>query len=136
MFCTETKFYYGVRIATGTVGGAGKKDKAVYIILVGNQGATKKIYLVPYLSIFSSIAGRTCDDLLVESDANLGDVQVVILGNEKNWFIPNDNWYVNYISICHYDGGSVRQEVKFPCYHWIGDNEAISITSATGKTAT
>ena len=106
------------------------------MILVGKQGATKKIYLLDHLSIFSSIKRGTCDDLLVRSNANLGDVQVVILGNEKSWFIRHANWYVNYISICHYNGGSVRQEVKFPCYHWIGDNEAVSITSATGKTTT
>ena len=106
----------------------------MYTILVGNQGATPKIYLLDYLSVFSSIEGGTCDDLLVESDANLGDVQVVILGNEENWFLPtNDYWYVNYTTIYHYNGGSVKQDVKFPCYHWIGDNEAISTTSATGK---
>ena len=105
------------------------------MILVGNQGATKKIYILKFGSFSPKIDGGTCDDLLVESDANLGDVQVVILGKEKNWFLPT-NWYVSYTSICHYNGGCVKQQVKFPCYHWIGDNEAISITSATGKTAT
>ena len=135
-YIIETKFYYGVRIATGNVGGAGTNDKGVYTILVGNQGATKKIYLLDYLSILSSIEGGTCDDLLVETDANLEDVQVVILGNEKNWFLPtNDYWYINYTTIYHYNEGSMKAEKKFPCYHWIGDNEAVSITSATSKTA-
>ena len=125
---SESKFYYGLRIANGTLGGSGTDDTGVYALLVGTSGATTKLYILGY---FGSLKGGTCEDLVVEADRDLGDVKVVIFGNEKNWFLPtNDQWFVNYSIVYNFNGVD-KVGVQFPCYHWIGDNESISSTSAT-----
>ncbi len=131
LILAASKFYYGIRIVNGTLGGSGTNDTGVYALLIGDKGATAKLYI---LSFLGSIEEETCKDLLVEADSDLGNIQVVIFGNEKNWFIPtNDHWFINYSIIYQYAGTSIMEETKFPCYHWIGDNEAISTTSDTSK---
>ncbi len=111
--------------------GSGTVDTGVYATLVGDEGATAKLYILGY---FGSIEGGTSEDLLVEADADLGNIKIVIFGNEQNWFLPtNDFWFVNYSVIYRYRDTSIAEKKQFPCYHWIGDNEAIATTSATSK---
>ena len=125
---SESKFYYGLRIANGTLGGSGTDDTGVHALLVGTSGATTKLYI---LGFFDKLKGGTCEDLIVEADSNLGDVQVVIFGNDKDWFhFTNDKWFVNYSIIYNLNGVDIAS-VRFPCYHWIGDSDSVSTTSAT-----
>ena len=71
----------------------------------------------------------THEDILIEVDGNLGDIQVVIIGNEKSW---QRSWFIKYIEIYQHLFDKVKR-VIFPCYHWIGSNDSVSITSSTSK---
>ncbi len=115
----------------GSMCAAGTSDRGMYVVLIGDKGATPRLGI---LSFFERIKKDTCEDLLVETESDLGEIQVVIFGNEKNWFLPiNDLWFINYSTIYRYSGTSIKNETTFPCYHWIGDDEAISTTSTTSK---
>ena len=73
---------------------------------------------------------QVCDDLIVESREDLGDVLVVVLGNNNEWFTNHGTpWYVKYVAVYMY---SDNKEVVFPCYHWIGE-EHIHFTAHTSK---
>ena len=68
----------------------------------------------------------------MQTDRDLGDVQVFIYGNKKNVIIKrNDEWDVEFSVVYPLSSGGNR--IEFPCYHWIGDGETISTTSATSE---
>lgn len=74
---------------------------------------------------------QVCDDLIVESSEDLGDILVVVLGNNNGWFTDQGTpWYVKYVRVY-----SDNKEVVFPCYHWIGDEEHIHFTAYTSKSS-
>lgn len=74
---------------------------------------------------------QVCDDLIVESSEDLGDILVVVLGNNNGWFTDQGTpWYVKYVRVY-----SDNKEVVFPCYHWIGDEEHIHFTAHTSKSS-
>ena len=69
-------------------------------------------------------------DIVVKTQ-DLGAVQVFIYGNNKGFFITPDMWYVEFSVV--YPLSSGGKGIEFPCYHWIGDDETASATSATSK---
>ncbi len=111
--------------------GAGTCDRGIYVVLIGDKGATQKM---GFIRLLEHIKKNTCEDLLVQTESDLGEIQVVIFGYEKNWFVTfKDLWFVNYSTIYQYSETSIKNETTFPCYHWVGDDEVISTTSATSK---
>ena len=113
--------------------GAGNSDPEVYICLVGRNGHSGKIFLQSFLSM-TGLTGHTLhrgtwDNLIIESNEDLGEIEVVFLGIDKT-FLPGVSWYVNEVGI--YNFQSKNQEA-FPCYYWIGNGDSVSFTSKTSK---
>jgi len=76
------KFYYNLRIVTGTYFTSGTNDTGIYAILVGKK-STKKISLLSLFRRFNNdIKKSSYFDLLIETE-NLGEVAVVLLGNNE-----------------------------------------------------
>ena len=127
------KYYYGLSIVTGKQEGAGTPSTGAYVMLVGNKGRSNKIYIQ---SLFESrkIDHGTCDNILIESSADLGKVLVVILGIDKELLdriLPlGTPWYVSQVGV--YNDQSKRSNV-FHCQHWIGSGDSVSITAHTSE---
>ena len=126
------KYYYGVRVVTGQQDGSGTTDTGVFVNLIGSKGQSGKIYLMNWLTALSGTAKtRTYDDLLVESDGDLGDILVVVLGNDKNWIaVLGAPWFVDFVYVHDFQSKSHQE---FPCYHWIGDGSCVTFTAKTGR---
>ena len=77
---------------------------------------------------------RSFDDFIIESDSDLGDIQVVIIGNEGSWLGGSSAWYVDFTVVYNLKNDSSEE---FPCYHWIGSNgDEVSCTAHTSKKST
>ena len=119
---------------TGSQKGAGTPDPGVYITLVGSNGHSGKLYLQSFLTVLlrKCIDEGTSTNIVVESCGDLGQVLVVILGNDdgplKNRL--TDPWYVEDVGVYNYQ--SKQQEV-FPCYHWIANGDCVSFTAHTSN---
>ena len=126
----DNHFYYGVRIVTGSEVGSGTPDSDVYFSLVGSKACTGRLPIVS--GWFSSAVNAQCyDDMLVESNLDLGEVLIVTIGNPANWMISQGSaWYVEFVDVCD---RQTKQSTEFPCYHWINDGDDISFTAKTGK---
>ena len=133
IFTTEPgKYYYGVRIATGSQEGAGTTDTDVYITLTGNKGSSGKVGISSWLKALKGhFKRRTFDDLIIESDGDLGRVLVVAIGNEKEWFAGlGAPWYVDFVTVHNFQS-NLNEE--FPVYHWIGDSDCVTCTAHTSE---
>ena len=126
------KYYYGVRVATGSQKGAGTKDTAVYITLIGDKASSGKVGISSWLkALKGSCKRRTFDNLIVESDDDLGQVLVVGIGNEKKWFAGSEApWYVDFVMVHNFQSS---QNEEFPVYHWIGDGDYVTCTAHTSE---
>ena len=139
-FFTEGKFYYGVRIVTGSQQACSAKARDVFFTVAGTKSESNRISLGFFERWYSnSFQEDKHDDMIIETDQNLGDVQVVGVGLEHDWIsdiqsynpIYQCQWYVNYISIIDFQNG--QSEVQFPCYHWIGyTNKEVTAISKVG----
>jgi hypothetical protein len=70
----------------------------------------------------------TYGDMVIETEENLGDVEVVNLGINGR---KKSQEFVDYTKV--YDFSKNREESEFPCYHWIKGDHDVSTTSATSK---
>ena len=121
---------------TGSQKGAGTPDPGVYITLVGSNGHSGKLYLQSFLGALlrKVIHEGTSTNIVIESSGDLGQVLVVILGNDDS-SLKNpltDPWYVEDVGVYNYQ--SKQQEV-FPCYHWIANGDSVSFTAHTSKSS-
>ena len=119
---------------TGNQEGSGTPDTGVYITLVGSKGHTGKIHLQSVLTILSgkAIDTGTTSNIVIESGGDLGDVLVVIVGIDKS-HVSNPisaPWYVDDVGVFNYQN---KQQELFPCYHWIGNGDRVSVTAHTSK---
>ena len=139
-FCAEDKFYYGVRIVTGSQQASGAIARNVFFTVTGTKSQTDKISL----GLFQRLAERdafqedTHDDMIIESDQHFGDVQVVGVGLEYDPIADAASnllachWYVAFISIIDFQ--NEQSETQFPCYHWLGYNDKeVTAVSKVGK---
>ncbi len=133
VYSIGNKSYYGVRIVNGSQAASGTNDTGIHIILVGSNGCTEKLYLAGWCSVFGGVGSASkYEDLVVQTDKDLGDVKVLLYGNDANFTgLFNNEWYVEFSVV--YPLSSAGKDVEFPCYHWIGDGETISTTSATSE---
>ncbi len=129
------KGYYGIRIVTGKQLSARMSDSGVYITLIGSKASSGKVYICKWLKIFSQSTSRqSYDDLLIETDQDLGEILVVILGNDEAWFCSGIGapWFVDFVMIHNFQSKGTDE---FPCYHWIGDGDSVSCTAHTSTSS-
>ena len=121
-----------MRIVTGSQEGAGTTDTDVYITLTGDKGSSGKVGISSWLkALKGSHQQQTFDDLIIESDGDLGRVLVVALGNEKEWLADmGAPWYVDFVMVHNFQS-SLNEE--FPVYHWIGDGDYVTCTAHTSE---
>ena len=68
--------------------GIGASDPNIHLELIGSKAMTGAIKIkTGWLSALRRPHRRqVCDDLVVESAEDLGDILVVVLGNNNGWF--------------------------------------------------
>ena len=113
--------------------GIGASDPNIHLELIGTKAMSGPVKVkTGWLGALRRPHRRqVCDDLIVESSEDLGDILVVVLGNNNGWFTDQGTpWYVKYVRVY-----SDNKEVVFPCYHWIGDEEHIHFTAHTSKSS-
>ncbi len=125
---TGGKFYYGVQVVTGKQLGAGTFSNT-YIELVGDKGRTGQLSLHGMCN--SQIKRDTFNNLTVVADAELGQVQVVVVGCGVD--LGQGNWYVSFVMVVNLQLQVVDQ---FPCYSWISKNNCVTITANTSELIT
>lgn len=127
--CIAGKFYYGLRIVNGAMQAAGTTGADVFFDLVGSKSTTGKVSIYSYFTMtFSGISAKTCNDMIVETDKDLGEVLVVLMGIDGGGL--DTTWFVDYAVVKYIAEGV---EAEFPCYHWIGKHQVVSTTSKTSK---
>ena len=130
-FHPANKNYYGVRIVTGYQVGAGTKDTGIYITLIGSKASSGKVKIISCLKAFEgTFSRRTYDDLVVECDGDLGEILVVVVGNDAMWACLGTPWFVDFVTVHNFQS---KQNDEFPCYYWIGSHECVSFTAHTSK---
>ena len=125
--------YYGVRVVTGERKGAGVGDlQGIWVQLVGDKAKSGVVDINNVLLQFTKpFEESTYDDFIIECAGDLGDVLVAEVGNDKSWFgFTGSPWFVDYLEVKNFKTG---QYETFPCYHWIGDGDAVSCTAKTSE---
>ena len=139
IFCVEGRFYYGIRIVTGSQKGSSATTRDVFFSLTGTKSQSERISLGLVQSLFAmdSFNKSTYDDMIIEADQNLGDVRIVGVGLRNDMiskivdFVVDCHWYVEYVSIIDFQ--NKKAETQFPCYHWLGyDNKEVTAVSTVG----
>ena len=143
-FLLAGKFYYGLRIVTGSQTGAAADTRSVVLGLTGTEGTTGEITVDAKDGSLLTLFKRWCmyyfpnhfkksayDDLVIECDDDLGEIQVVQAGLHYSSTLLTPDWYIDFFTVCNYQS-SVKK--NYPCYHWIGKKvKDVTATSATGK---
>ena len=71
------------------------------------------------------------DDFIIECEGNLGEVQIVTVGNDGHGIVSsNTNWYLDFTYVIDL---KTNIEQNFPCYHWIGSGDHFSNAAQCGK---
>ena len=135
---TEGKYYYGVRIVTGHNVTCNATPFDVFFSLGHGTLKTESISLNRLQSLMTTSAFNkgTHVDMIVETDSDMGDVQVVGVGLKPGliarFLLINHRWYVAFISIINFQKDEV--EHHFPCYHWLGyDDGELTVSAKTCK---
>ncbi len=123
--------YYGIRLVTGSMPKAGTTNP-VHLVLIGIHHRTNKITVNKFRLFKSSLLKTsTYQDIIVRvnNEDGVGDVQAVWLSMDKN-YIPcyHTYWYLEHIEVHRYSG-----KTTFPCYHWVAENERLTLTSNTSE---
>ena len=91
------------------------------------------------LIIIILLCDRSCsyDDLVIECSGDLGQIEVVELGNDKGLWSTGSNllgaaWYVDFVVVHNFQQKG-QQGQEYPCYHWIGDGDYVTCTANTSK---
>ena len=118
---------------TGSAEDAGGDwNKEVYIKLIGRHAESGKVKLTDLLTdMEGNFRRKKYDDLVIESDADLGEVLVVVVGNSHQFLSScNPLWYVDFVIVHNFQS---KTNEDFPCYHWIGPGDHVSCTAHTSK---
>ena len=99
---------------TGDQGDAGTSGDA-YIILIGDKAKTDEVNIKHFFQVL--VKSGTYDDFIIECDKDLGEIQLVTIGNGKHFILNvGATWYVEYTLVKNFKDDT---ETVFPCYHWI-----------------
>ena len=124
---------------TGSQKGSSATTRDVFFSLTGTKSQSKMISLGLFQSLFAldSFNKSTYDDMIIETEQNLGDIKMVGVGLHNDMisklvdFVLDCHWYVEYISIVDFQNKEI--ETQFPCYHWLGyDNKEVTAVSKVG----
>ena len=126
----DGNFYYGFRIVNGKMDATWIKGADIFFNLIGDRASTGKVSIFELWLAGSGMKARTYIDMIVATDGDLGDVQVVELGISGGIF-SDSTWFVNDTTVYH--DLSTMKGVLFPCYHWIGKDTSVSTTSKTSE---
>ena len=115
---------------TGSQNACSAAARDVFFALTGTDSHSEKISLGLFkrLCALESFQEDKHDDMVIETDQKLGDIQVVGVGLRYDLVakvvdgISDCHWYVDYISIIDFQED--EKESQFPCYHWLGYNNA------------
>lgn len=129
------KFYYGIRIVTGSHIERVIRSFSITISLSGSKATTGKINLQKNINFWDDSDDNhncsTYDDYVIACDTDLGYVRVASI--EINYtYLPDDcviKWRIDYIDVFHFQDGC--NIVHFPCYKWI--EKEIVCTPARSK---
>ena len=112
--------------------GAGSFTRDIYITLTGNKASTGKVGISSWLkALKGDFKRQTFNDLVIESEDDLGHVLVVTIGNDKKRLLEVDSpWYVDFVTV-HDFQSSLNEE--FPVYYWIGDEDYVTCTAHTSE---
>ena len=126
--------YYGVRIITGKVGGAGVNNLKIYLRLIGNKACTGKLYIEDLKQFFEDgLKPDTHMDMMIATDDSLGDIQVVVLGID-GMLADLHTWFVDFTVVYDFlKSNDADREIQFPCYHWISGDGYVTTTAHTSK---
>ena len=107
-------------------------DTDVYITLIGSKASSGKVKIGGWLKALKGGSKRqTFDDLIIESDGDLGVVLVMAVGNKKDLLDDlGAPWYVDFVMVHNFQS-SLNEE--FPVYHWIGDGDCVTCTAHTSE---
>ncbi|KAG1930260.1 polyunsaturated fatty acid 5-lipoxygenase-like [Pimephales promelas] len=117
-------FTYTVSVSTGKQEYAGTIDY-VYLTLTGTERSSDRTLLDE--SFFQHLARGTVMPIDVSAKEKLGDIVLVKL--EKENFVFNDQWYCRCISVTSPSG----DRFDFPCYRWIGSENAVVLREGTAQ---
>ena len=131
--------YYGMRIVTGRDKGSGSITTGYFVNLLGSKGYSKGIMLQKHF-YRHKLSRNSYDDVIikVESNYDLGDIEVVMVGNKSygSWFLEcignksYGSWFLECIELYQMRDSSKQY---FPCRHWVVDGNNLTITSKTCK---
>ena len=118
---------------TGSAEDAGADfTNKIYMKLVGSNGESGRVKLTDFLtSMDGSFRRKKYDDLVIESDKDLGEIQVVVVGNGHEFVRSHyPLWFVDFVIIHSFQS---KTSEDFPCYHWIGPGDHVSCTAHTSE---
>ena len=125
---------------TGSQNACSAAAQDVFFALTGTNSHSDRISLnvIQRLCALDSFHEDKHDDMIIETDQNLGDIQIVGVGLRYNLItkvvdgILDCHWYVDYISVIDFQKN--QKEIQFPCYHWLGyNNTEMTAVSVVGK---
>ena len=121
-----------MRIVTGSQEGAGTTNTDVYITLTGTKASSGKVGISGWLTALTgTFTRKTFDDLIIESDGDLGHVLVVAIANEKEWLVDcGAPWYVDFVIVHNFQS---EHNLEFPVYYWIGYGDCVTCTAHTSE---
>ena len=101
--------------------------------LVGSNAESGKVKLTDFVTTMKgSFRSKKYDDIVIESDKDLGEVQVVVVGNGHEFLSSHfPCWFVDFVIIHNFQSRTTEQ---FPCYHWIDLEDHVSFTAHTSET--
>ena len=106
----------------------------ICVQLVGNKAQSGVVNIGDALQFTKPFGQGTYDDFIIECADDLGAVLVAEVGNNMSWLGPKGSpWFVDYMAVKSFATG---QDDMFPCYHWIGDGDAVSCTVKTSESVT
>ena len=102
----------------------------LYMELTGVEAKTDKIAIGDNWQKFQK-SDASFDDYIIECDENLGEVQLVTLGNNGCRSKSSiAGWYADFTFVVNLQ---TKVGQIFPCYHWIGDGDSFTESANCGE---
>ena len=103
-----------------------------YVTLIGTEGSTGKVSLLGTLHyFFKGTDSATYEEVVIETEGDLGEVQVVVIGIDGACLASDSEWFVEFAEVT--DLTRQSQTEQFPFYHWIMAGEYVTSVADTGE---
>ena len=126
---------------TGSQKGCNATTKDVFFSLTGTKSQSERISLslLQSLLAMNSFKKSTYDDIIIETDQDLGDIKIIGVGLRNSKisklidFVLNNHWYVEYVSIIDFQNKEAETQFQYACYHWfVYDDKEVTAVSTVG----